>query len=207
MADVALHSAIDVKCTCRIDYPGELKRTTVLFPAPQADGITSRSAIDVKFPHCFDYPGELRRMSIPVATKSWHAVGGVPKRTGWPHVVLVVVHYATDVKCTRRVDYLGELRRTAILIPARQASDVASRSTIDVKCARRADCPGELRGTVVPVPARKAGGVASRSATAVGLVLARRRGGSFDPRRPRLDEKIITNNNKCHFVVMLISSF
>ena len=122
-------------------------------------------------------------------------------------MALVAVHSATYVKCTRLVDCPGWLRHTAIPGPDQQAGGVASRSAIDVKCARRADCLGELRGTDVPVPARKAGGIASRSAPDVGPVPARRRGGAFDPRRPRLDEKIIANNNKCHFAVMLISSF
>jgi hypothetical protein len=56
MAVVALHSAIDVKCTRRLDYPGELRCTVVLVPAPQAGSITSRSTIDIKCTRCFDYP-------------------------------------------------------------------------------------------------------------------------------------------------------
>jgi hypothetical protein len=129
-------------------------------------------------------------------------VGGVPERPGWSHVATVAFHFTVDVKC---ICCPEELRRTTVPVPARQASGVASRSAIDVKCTHRADCPGELRGMDVPVPTRKAGGIASHSAPDVGLVPTRRRGDAFDPRQPRLDEKIIANNNKCHFAIMLIS--
>jgi hypothetical protein len=80
---------------------------------------------------------------------------------GLSHVAVVALHSAIDVKCVR---HPRELRRTAVLVPARQADGIDSRSAIDVKCARHTDCPGELRGTDVPVPARKADGVASNSA-------------------------------------------
>jgi hypothetical protein len=61
-------------------------------------------------------------------------------------------------------------------------------------------------GTNISVPTQKARGIASRSTPDVGPVLARRQGDAFDPRRHILDEKIIANNNKFHFVVMLISA-
>jgi hypothetical protein len=161
MAAMALHSSIDVKCARRLDCPGELRRTIIPVPAPQAGGVTSRSTIDVKCARHFDYPRELRCTTVPVATRSWCAVGGVSEGPGWSHVAAMALHSTIDVKCVRCP---GELRRTGVPVPARRAGGVASRSAIDVKCTRRVDYPGELRGMDVPVLARKASDVASRSA-------------------------------------------
>jgi hypothetical protein len=81
MAAVALHSAIDVKCSRRLDCPRELRRTVVPVLAPQAGGVTSRLAIDVKCACRFDCLGELRRTVIPVATRTWS------------HVAVVALHF------------------------------------------------------------------------------------------------------------------
>jgi hypothetical protein len=97
VAAVALHSAIDIKCTCHVDCPEELRCTTVPVPAPQAGGVTSCLSIDVKCARRFDCPGELIRTAVPVATRS----------------------LAIDVKCARRTDYPRELWRTTIPLPAR----------------------------------------------------------------------------------------
>jgi hypothetical protein len=97
MVVVALHSAIDVKSARRLDYPGELRRTVVPIPAPQAGNVTNRSSIGVKCTRRFDCRGELRRMAVPLATRSWCAVGGVPERPGWSHMVAVVLHSTIDV--------------------------------------------------------------------------------------------------------------
>jgi hypothetical protein len=50
VAAVALHLAIDVKCTRRVDYHGEPRRTTVPVPAPRASSVNSHSTIDVVHP-------------------------------------------------------------------------------------------------------------------------------------------------------------
>jgi hypothetical protein len=97
MAAVALHSAIYIKCTCRVDCPEELRCTTVPVPAPPAGGVTSCLSIDVKCARHFECPGELMRTAIPFATRS----------------------LAIDVKCARHTDYPRELRRTTIPLPAR----------------------------------------------------------------------------------------
>jgi hypothetical protein len=78
--------------------------------------------------------------SRTLATRIWHAVSGVPDRSGWLHVVLVVVHSTTNVKCACHGNRPGELRRMAVPVSARQVA------------ARRAN-PGELRGTASLVPA------------------------------------------------------